>query len=207
MEKEIDIIDNYRSLPIGDYQDIVGICKNENLGELDKQVGIIAILTGKSEEEILDLPINDYKRLAAKTAFLAEGLPESKKMVAKCYTLSRFELIPVMDIREVTTAQYIDFQSFHQAGLEEHFVEILSTILVPKGKKYNQDYNIIELQTDIREGLSVQDAVSLYASFILSCRESMKDTLTFSLQEAKKIKDKTKREETERKLKGLMTLL
>ena len=127
--------------------------------------------------------------------------------LADSYRIGKFELIPVIDMRKVITAQYIDFQSFHQAGFEEHFVEILSCLLVPKGKKYNQDYDIIEVQDAIRRDLNVHDAASLYAFFIFSCRESIKDMLTFSLQETQKIEDKEKREKIQRQIEDQIRLL
>ena len=190
--EEIHIIDNYRELPIGDYQDILALCKNESLEELDRQVKILSILTKVDEDTLLNLPIQDFKCLTNRMGFLEKELPTKVSRLADSYRIGKFELIPVIDMRKVITAQYIDFQSFHQAGFEEHFVEILSCLLVPKGKKYNQGYDIFEVQDAIRRYLNVHDAASLYAFFIFSCRESMKDMLTFSLQEAKKIKDKEK---------------
>ena len=86
-------------------------------------------------------------------------------------------------------------------------LDLLPLLLVPKGKKYNQDYDIIEVQDAIRKDLNVHDAASLYAFFIFSCRESIKDMLTFSLQETQKIKDKEQRERTISQIQEQMTLL
>lgn len=206
MKEDITIIDNYKDLPLGDYQDILSLCRDESLEELDRQVKIISILTGKTEDEILNLPITDYKTLSGKIGFLEQEVNKMQR-IAKCYKLTRFELIPVTDIKKVITAQYIDFQTFHQAGMEEHFVEILSCLLVPKGKKYNQDYDILEVQDAIRKELNVYDAISLYAFFMISCRESIKGMLTFSLQEAQKIPNKEQRERTISQIQEQMKLL
>lgn len=205
--EEIHIIDSYRSLPIGDYQDILALCKDNALEELDRQVKILSILTKVDEDTLLNLPIYDFKRLTSKMGFLEKDLPTQVTRLAESYKIGKFELIPVKDMRKVITAQYIDFQSFHQAGFDEHFVEILSCLLVPKGKKYNQDYDIIEVQDAIRRDLNVHDAASLYAFFIFSCRESIKDMLTFSLQETKKIKDKEKREKILGQIQTQISLL
>ena len=205
--EDIHIIDNYRELPLGDFQDILALCRDESLEELDRQVKILSILTKVDEDTILNLPINEFKRLTTKMGFLEKELPTKVTRLAKCYKLSHFELIPVMDMRKVITAQYIDFQSFHQAGFEEHFVEILSCLLVPKGMKYNQGYDIIEVQDAIRRDLNVHDAASLYAFFIFSCRESIKGMLTFSLQEAQKILDKEKKQKMLNQIMEQMTLL
>ena len=205
--EEIHIIDNYRELPIGDYQDILALCKDESLEELDRQVKILSILTKVDEETLLNLPIQDFKCLTNRMGFLEKDLPTKVTRLEKSYKIGKFELVPVTDMRKVITAQYIDFQSFHQAGFEDHFVEILSCLLVPKGKKYNQDYDIIEVQDAIRKDLNVHDAASLYAFFIFSCRESIKDMLTFSLQETQKIKDKEKREKIQGQIEDQIRLL
>ena len=201
------MIDNYKSLPLGDYQDILALCKDESLEELDRQVKILSILTKMDEDTLLNLPIQEFKVLTSRMGFLEKDLPTKVTRLEKSYKIGKFELVPVTDMRKVITAQYIDFQSFHQAGFEDHFVEILSCLLVPKGKKYNQDYDIIEVQDAIRKDLNVHDAASLYAFFIFSCRESIKDMLTFSLQETQKIKDKEKREKIQGQIKDQIHLL
>lgn len=205
--EDIRIIQSYRDLPLGDYQDILALCKDESLEEIDRQVKILSILTRVDEDTLLNLPIQEFKQLTSKMGFLEKDLPRNVTSLSKSYFVGGFELVPVTDMRKVITAQYIDFQSFHQAGFDEHFVEILSCLLIPKGKKYNQDYDIIEVQDAIRKDLSVHDAASLYAFFIFSCRESIKDMLTFSLQETQKIKDKEKRERIQGQIKDQIRLL
>ena len=167
----------------------------------------MSILTKVDEDTLLNLPIQEFKVLTSRMGFLEKDLPTKVTRLENSYKIGKFELIPVTDMRKVITAQYIDFQSFHQAGFEDHFVEILSCLLVPKGKKYNQDYDIIEVQDAIRRNLNVHDAASLYAFFIFSCRESIKDMLTFSLQETQKIKDKEKREKIQEQIKDQIHLL
>ena len=201
------MIDSYKSLPIGDYQKILALCKDDGLEELDRQVKILSILTGIGEDEILDLPIQEFKVMTSRMGFLERDLPTEVTRLEESYRIGRFDLVPVIDMRKISTAQYIDFQSFHQAGCKEHFVEILSCILIPKGRKYNQDYDIIEVQDAIRRDLNVHDGASIYAFFMFSCRESIKDILTFSLQETKKIKDKAKKEKIQEQIRRQMRRL
>lgn len=66
----MDIIDSYNKLILGKYMEIQEISRNESLEDIDKQVQILSILTGVAEEEILHLPIQDYKELVAKSGFL-----------------------------------------------------------------------------------------------------------------------------------------
>lgn len=199
------IIDNYRDLPIGMYLDICEIDRRTDIDELHKQVGIISLLSGMAEEDIYDLPIGDYKTLASKTRYLSHPY-DGEVLTAKVYSLDGWVLQPVQDFRKISTAQYIDFQTFVKGG-EQNIVEIISTMLVPKGKKYNQDYDVVELQKSLREHLSVADALSLFAFFFVQYNQLIKDSLTSCREEAMKIPDKEMRRKTLRKIQEQEDLL
>ena len=204
-ETDMDIIDSYNKLTLGKYMEIQEVSRNESLEDIDKQVQILSILTGVAEEEILHLPIQDYKELVVKSGFLD---PENINYhpVAKKYILGKFELIPCRDFRKIETCQYIDFQTY-APDLDKYLVEFLSVILVPKGHRYNEGYDILEVQKAIREEMSVSDGVSLAGFFLTWCRKSIKDSLNYSKQEAMRIKDKTKREEILKRIEEQERLL
>ena len=171
------MIDNYKDLKIGKYLEILDTCKAGG-DELDTQVALVAALSGKTEEEILNMPISEYSALARSASFLSKA-PELPDKPAKVYEVGGFRLVPVMDAGKITTAQYIDFQTLakHKEG---KVVEILSCLLVPEGKWYNEGYDIADVHTAIQEDMSVADAMGAYAFFLDSCRKSTRDTLYFS---------------------------
>ena len=193
------IIDNYRNLPIGKYLEICEIFRDESLDELDQQVKTIAILTGMSEDELLRLPIMEYRSLAAKTKFLEKDY-DGKLQVAKSYGLNGMVLVPVKDISKITTAQYVDFQTFSKEG-DKYFIEILSTLLIPKGKHYNEGYEIADVHKAIRENLSVADVLSLSAFFLTKWVKLIKDSQIFLEKEIMKIPNKTMREKLMEQMK------
>lgn len=188
----IKIIDNYRNLPVGKWLEILELSKDENVDALEQQVKTIAILTGLTEDEVLDLPIVEYRELASKTMFLEKAY-EGKLQIAKSYGLNGMELIPVKDFNKITTAQYVDYQTFSKEG-DMYLVQTLSTLLVPKGKKYNDGYDMDAVQQAIRDNLSVADVVSLYAFFLTKWVKSIKDSQTYLDKEIKKIPNKLMRE-------------
>ena len=202
---DMEIIDSYNKLSLGKYMEIQEVSRNESLVDIDKQVQILSILTGVAEEEILHLPLPEYKELVVKSGFLD---PENINYhpVAKKYILGKFELIPCRDFRKIETCQYIDFQTY-APELDKYLVEFLSVILVPKGHRYNEGYDILEVQKAIREEMSVSDGVSLAGFFLTWCRKSIRDSLNFSRQEAMGIKDKTKREAILQKIQEQEKLL
>ena len=186
------IIDNYRDLPIGKYLDILELSQDESVDALAQQVKTISILTGLTEDEVLALPITKYKELAGKTKFL-EKQYDGNLRVAKSYGLAGMELIPVKDISKISTAQYVDFQTFTKEG-DKYIVESLSTLLIPKGKKYNEGYEIADVHKAIRENLSVADVLSLSAFFLTLLVKSIKDFQTYSIKEIQKVANKEMRE-------------
>lgn len=188
----IKIIDNYRNLPVGKWLEILELSRDESVDALEQQVKTIAILTGLTEAEVLALPIMEYKSLAGKTKFLEKEY-EGKLQIAKSYGLNGMELIPVKDFSKITTAQYVDYQTFSKEG-DMYLVQTLSTLLVPKGKKYNDGYDMDAVQQAIRNNLSVADVLSLYAFFLTKWVESIKDSQTYLAKEIQKMPDKKLRE-------------
>lgn len=163
MERK-DFIDSYRELPIGKYLDICEIDGDGNRSDLEKQVGIIAVLAGMTENEVLKLPITRYKEFVVRSRFLEVPSKEDHSHIAKSYVIGDWTLVPTRDYRKITTDQYIDFQTY-AVGWEKNLVQILSVFLVPKGKEYNEGYDVIEVQKAIRDNLSVSEVLSLSAFF------------------------------------------
>lgn len=195
-EDNMKIIDNYRDLPIGMYLEICDIDRRTDIEEINKQVMIIALLSGESEDTILNLPLEEYKELVIKSNYLRTPY-DGEVLTAKSYKIGEWNLVPVEDYRKITTAQYIDFQTFSKEG-EKRIVELLSTMLVPKGRKYNQDYDVIELQKTLRAHLSVADALSLLAFFFVQFGHLMRNSLTYCKEVAKKMpKEQREKVETE----------
>lgn len=172
-----DIISNYRQLPMGKYLDIIKVSKDETLEEIDKRVKIISILSDMSEEDILNLPLTEFTELSTRARFLEGASTDTQ--IAKEYIVGDFTLCPVTDHRNIITSQYIDFQEYAKMG-DDHLVEILSCLLIPKGKKYVQDYDVIKVQEAIRDYLPVSDAVALSAFFFIQYRQLIKDSLSYS---------------------------
>lgn len=168
------MITSYSQLPVGLYYDIEAISRDEAREEIDKQVAILALLSGKTERDILNLPIADYRDMVAQADFISQPAPEQGRPLAR-YTLGTLDVVPVTDAMKFTTAQYIDFQAFSKK--EDNLVEMLSVLLIPAGKTYGDGYDVRDVQTAIREHLPISDALDLYAFFFSSWLKSTQATL------------------------------
>lgn len=190
--KEIEIIDNYRDLPYGKYEEIVRLCETE-MTDVDRKVAVISVLTGKTEDEVLKLPLDTFTRYSAATRFLEAECPENLiPAVSKTYPVGGFVLVPVADMRKVTAAQYIDFQTFAE-DRDHKAVEMLSCFLIPRGCEYNDGYDVLDVHRAIREEMSVATVLSLLAFFFKSWVESIKAIRTSLKREARRIRNPERR--------------
>ena len=187
-----EIIDNYRDLPYGKYEEIVRLCETE-MTDVDRKVAVIAVLTGKTEDEVLRLPLDTFTRYSAATRFLEAECPENLiPAVARSYPVGGFVLVPVSDMRKVTAAQYIDFQTFAE-DRDHRAVEMLSCFLIPRGCDYNDGYDVLDVHRAIRDEMSVATVLSLLAFFFKSWVESIKAIRTSLKREARRIRNPEKR--------------
>lgn len=200
------IIDSYADLPVGKYLDILA-ANARDADDLDKQVATIAILADVTEDDILALPLEEYADLAARSAFL-RAEDKGSHAVAKSYRLGALELIPAADAGKITAGQFIDFQQLTKDdGLERNLPQILSCLLVPKGKTYGTGYDIADVQAAIRTYLSVTDALSLLAFFFASSEALLRRSLTYSEKEAKRLKDPAKKAAIQARIKAARAML
>ncbi len=161
------MIESYKELPIGDYLEICKACAKGEGDELDKQVQVLAILSGCSADEIGQLPIAEYTARVAKADFLQRECDVKGARLAKEYRVGGWVLVPTIKARDLTASQYIDFQTYNKQGADK-VVEMLSCFLVPKGKRYAEGYDVVELQDAIRREMSVYEVLSVMAFFLNS---------------------------------------
>lgn len=171
------MIENYQALTVGHYEAIMRAQRDHADDINGRNLAILSILTGKSHDELLDMPVPKFRALMDKASFLRRPLRPAP--VRKSYALGDMTLRVVADIDKMTTAQYIDFQTLAKAS-EDRIAEMLSCFLLPEGHRYNTEYDIAEVQRAIREFLPVAEAHGLLAFFFRTSHRSMLSTLRSS---------------------------
>ncbi len=187
------MITSYKQLPVGLYLDICEASQDESMDELAKQVRILALLSGTTDDEILNMPIADYQRAVVASDFLQREYQPSGRC-ASSYKVGGYDLRPFADWTKMTAAQFIDYQTYAGKGTEPHIVEIVSVVLVPAGKKYGDGYDVADVQRAIRDNLSVADVLDIVAFFFSQYAAFLKDSLTYLKRRALKMKDGTEKE-------------
>ena len=150
------IKERWSDVTIAEYERIVYIinCTDD---EIERLTGVISVLSGVDENEIADMPIAEIARIGKKLDFL-NSFDFNKNATYKSLVIDGETL--VLSTKNMTVAQYVDFQASWSADTKD-LARIISICYVPKGKKYNQDYDIEELIKKIRNNVSIDKANSI----------------------------------------------
>lgn len=183
------MIDSYDKLTVGKFlelrqMDITG------MEEIDIQVNIIAILNDMDEEEVINLPLQDYQKLVKQSAFLTSQ-PTPQNKIPKILKLNGKQYDVVTDVKDMTAGQYIDYQTYISYKEDKYLPHILSCIIIPKGEKYGQTDIMTTIKT-IEEYLPISVAISLSAFFLNRWQSLTKATLTYLILKMKMMMRKEK---------------
>lgn len=166
------IIDNMHELPIGKYLRILEIGKRE-AEEIDKSTAILQVLTDWSATDLECLSLNEYSALVSGCGWLFEQPKPTK--IQRTYKIGDFEL-RLTDAKDICTAQYIDFQAYAK-DMDSYIVELLSALLVPKGKRYGEGYDIERLRKHIAQYMPTDTAMTLVGFFLNNAQQSIGNIL------------------------------
>lgn len=203
---------NWDNITIEKYYTIMDILNDETDDDITKNVKLVAILLDKDEEEIWDMDLSEAGDYISRLMFLNKfDIPSHPNMNIK---LPGFDLKVMKDVTKINVAQYVDFQNFVKLPLREGMDKILSIFLIPEGFKYNDGYDIIEVQKTIRENLSFRVAEGLLGFFLRKYGRSLIHSLVYCKRQIRKMKDKEMQEkwmmvetETKKKLQDLTALI
>lgn len=170
------MIKSYNELPLGLFLKVNAVLEDKALDMLDQQAKIIALLSGKTENEIYSMPLAEYSRLAADADFLRETCPPAT--APSRVIVGDVVLIPVQEITEITTAQYIDFQTFSKQGAAG-LVGLLSVFLLPEGHSYNDGGYDMKAVKEAVARLDMPVAMGLVGFLFASLLGSIRASLSF----------------------------
>ena len=160
------MITSYNDMSVEMYLRLLAAAQDPDANQDEGDLPLLAIISGKTVDELLHLPFPEYLRIKEAGAFLAEQPAPAK--VRTRYEVGPFVCTVPDRVDDLTAGQYIDLKEW---GKLEHdgpdrTVEIIATILTPEGHAYNDGYSLEALRETIRTQMSVTDAVALRENFI-----------------------------------------
>lgn len=147
--------------------------QQRNDSELNKILDTTAVINNVDVE---DITISNFKDYTQEITFLNTDIPivEIKDEYGE-YTLQK-------EIESITMKQYIDFNNYAK---QTDYVGVLSVFLIPKGKQYNEGYDIDKVREYILS-MPCTDVLSIYSFFLIYSTVSM-ECLKESLRQQQQI--------------------
>ena len=140
------------------YRTLLDIREAANIEDENERV--YAIMEAVFGEDVLDLPLKDFNEKCKELQFLQKEIPND--LHVKDIKVNGREYYFDGLLGKITTAQYIDFQNYQKKNDEQ---KVFSVIIIPKGHKYNDGYDMEQVFNDI---LDVPVPVLFSASFFFS---------------------------------------
>ena len=196
---------DWENISIDKYYEIKDILDDETDDDITKNVKMVAVITDKDEDEVWNMDMAEAGEYISRLQFLNKfELPDNPNMK---FNLPGYQLKVMKDVSKISVAQYVDFQNFVKLPLREGMEKILSIFLIPEGCKYNDGYDIIDLQKEIRENLSFRVAEGLLSFFMEKYGTLLIHSLVYCRKQVKKTKNPEMMEKLEKTEKEIQQKL
>ena len=159
---------NWNDISIKQYNDIKNLYLDPDLSDEDRLILQINILYNV---DALKLKTSELHKYVNEMKFLGSKIPKMK--LKKEYQLGNNTYTLKKELKDVTVAQWIDWQNFLKdgGGDTDNYANLLSVFFFPKGEtEYGDGYDIEQVRQDINNHLSIAEAMSI-SSFFLTYRK------------------------------------
>lgn len=195
------MITNYNKLTLGKYTKIQELLHSDYEEFIDIQPAILAILSDKTEDEVLNLPLSKYAEMVQESSFVLET-PKLKGKSLVDLNINGRVFCFVRNTQDITAAQYIDYQTLvTKKDNWKYLANILACFLVPKGGKYCDGYDIVEVIQWLNDYLDVYTAMDTCFFFRKKSLKSIKRSLRYSAAVMRAMKWKAPTEKMKKNLR------
>ena len=156
------------------------------------QAELLAIYADTDADVIMSYPLTKYHKLLEK--FYADYFTDFSKAepaIKDKYTAGDMVLVPMLDFTQITVAQMMDFSVLSTDPIE-NIEKLLAIFLIPKGKKYNDGYDLLEVQKAIlkMDFNEISPLLAFFLKWFQGCRNHIQISC---LEEVKKQTKKIKK--------------
>lgn len=192
---------SWNTLPVGKYMEI----RNIVLGDEDnKDIRILSVLCDCGIDDILNAPIGEVVRLKTDASFLNNKFKTTKKYDKIVIGGKKYNI--TTDFRKVTTAQFIDFETFYK-DFDNNYPQVLATFIIPEGHKYNDGYDALETAELFKSELDIETAENACFFFARNSQRSLKAELMHLMWETMKVTIKTRKTPIGKKMLEIMGMI
>lgn len=193
---------NWTELPLRKYVEITDIYTNTGISDEDRLLYVIQVIFDVNP---LKLTMPELQKYIKEIDFLKQPIP--KVRIRNTYILGNTKYILQKDLKDISVAQWVDYQSYMKDGSGvDNFHNILSVLFFPEGcEEYGEGFDLLKVKEDISNHLSVADAMAI-STFFLHYRTklSVLSLLYIRKKMLKGITDRTMRRRIRRTIRRAM---
>lgn len=189
---------SWRDVSINEYFELKE--KLKDVSEPTDEVIIkVAFANNITEDDVWNKNINEFKDLQSKIEWM-NSFNINENIKFKTIELEGEKFYIDTDLQNFTVAQYIDFQTFYPQRKENERIlsNILSCFIIPKGKTYNEGYDIKDVVDKINNNLDILTANEIMFFFLKQSLISTWALVNYFNWQMKKLKKSTKRKNKEK---------
>ena len=153
-------------ITIEKHKQIQRLLKENNVEDMQAvQAELLAIYADTDADSIMNYPVTKYHKLLERFYnYYFTDFSKAEPAIKDKYTAGDMVLVPMLDFTQITVAQMMDFSVLSTDPIE-NIEKLLAIFLIPKGKKYNDGYDLMEVQKAILK-MSFNELSPLLAFFL-----------------------------------------
>lgn len=192
-------------ITIEKHKQIQRLLKENNVEDMQEiQAELLAIYADTDIDTIMSYPLTKYHKLVERfyNDYFTDFSHAEPKIKDK-YTAGDMVLVPMLDFTQITVAQMMDFSVLSTDPIE-NIEKLLAIFLIPKGKKYNDGYDLMEVQKAIlkMDFNEVSPLLAFFLRWFNGCRNHIQiSCLEEVRKQTKRIKKLEKRIQRKQKQK------
>ena len=163
-------------ITIEKHKKIQKLLKDNNVEDMQAvQAELLAIYADTDVDSVMSYPLTKYHKLVEK--FYNDYFTDfshAEPAIKDKYTAGDMVLIPMLDFTQITVAQMMDFSVLSVDPIE-NIEKLLAIFLIPKGKKYNDGYDLLEVQKAIlkMDFNEVSPLLAFFLKWFQGCRQAI----------------------------------
>lgn len=185
---------NYSEMPLNIYFQLREIISDESLDDMEKEFHVISLLCDIPYDTLLDTNLQEIKGISDKLEFLNNFNVKPRGHI-KHININNTKYDVCTDISKFSVAQYVDFQMYTSKNTNENIAEVLSTFIIPHGKKYGDGYDIVETINDFKKHIDLQTAITAQNFFTEKLAKYINNILLYLRSRVILTKKKTTKKE------------
>jgi len=170
---------SWNELTVKEYFELNDLLSSK-MDYVTKCAAIVALLEGRSIDDVMDYPLNDYVKKVEGIAFIKEEIPPVS--ITPNLKINGRDYLVNLEISKMTASEYIDFVTLSEQPIEENMSKILALFIHPAkrvksffGLRLERDKSIevLEVAKELEEHLPITVASSLMLFFCKVYRTSV----------------------------------